>query len=306
MSRVLFARGARGEIIKEIQRSLQETGFDPRGIDGIYGKGTEKAVTEFQQEISVEQTGKLDETTWSRLTDSSVPSLRDRCLQLTATFEGHDFSLAQGNWDGAGITWGIIGFTLIHGGIRKIVSTIHQEAPDLLGETFEDTTDELLEVVRANRSDQLAWADRVSLGKSKVRLAEPWRSRFRRFGQLKEVQALQIRLADEDYFQPALQTAKRFNLKTELGISLAFDIHVQNGGVKTRARQQIEKDLDEHQISGEKELRVVISNAVADHSKKAFREDVRSRKLTIATGVGRVHGSLFLLPNWGLDDLPAR
>jgi hypothetical protein len=34
-----------------------------------------------------------------------------------------------------------------------------------------------------------------------------------------------------------------------------------------------------------------------------FREDVRHRKLTVATGSGQVHGGTFVLRNWGLADL---
>jgi hypothetical protein len=42
---------------------------------------------------------------------------------------------------------------------------------------------------------------------------------------------------------------------------------------------------------------------VADKANPAFRDDVRDRKLTLATGSGRVHGGTFVLRNWGLDDL---
>jgi hypothetical protein len=40
-----------------------------------------------------------------------VPAVFDRSLQLTAAFEGHGFTKLEGNFDGAGLTWGIIGFT---------------------------------------------------------------------------------------------------------------------------------------------------------------------------------------------------
>jgi hypothetical protein len=44
---------------------------------------------------------------------------------------------------------------------------------------------------------------------------------------------------------------------------------------------------------------------VADASAAKWREDVRSRKMTIATGSGEVHGWPYPLRNWGLQDLPA-
>jgi hypothetical protein len=59
--------------------------------------------------------------------------------------------------------------------------------------------------------------------------------------------------------------------------------------------------LEEAPITTEQELRVIVANAVADAS-ASFKEDVRSRKLTVATGTGKVYGETFILSNWGLDE----
>jgi hypothetical protein len=307
MAKVLLAKGVKGEIVRKLQRRLQERGFDPEGIDGDYGNNTQRAVNSFQQANGLTPTGEVDVVTWERLMGVPIPSVRDRSLQLTAAFEGHDFTLAQGNWDGAGITWGIIGFTLKHGELSKIVLEIHQRNPELVRQAFGTKTDELIKVMKSSKAKQLAWADSISLGVKKVKLAEPWRSAFQRFGETEEVQTLQLELTDRDYFQPAVKTAVEFGLKTELGLALSFDIHVQNGGIKPSAREEIEKDLAAHPITSEQELRVIIAHAVADKARGKFREDVRARKLTIATGSGKVHGEMFVLRNWGLDEslLPA-
>jgi Glycosyl hydrolase family 46 len=231
--------------------------------------------------------------------------VRDRSLQLTAAFEGHDFTLAQGNFDGAGVTWGIIGFTLTNGSLSRVVLDVHSRKPALVQQAFGAKADQLLAVVRGSRAQQLAFADSISLGASKSRLAEPWRSGFRRFGELEDVQAIQLDLADRGYFRPALQTARALRLNSELGIALAFDIHVQNGSISSPAREQIRQQLAQHPVDHEREVRVIIANAVANQSRPEFREDVRSRKLTIATGTGSVHGATYVLRNWGLADLPA-
>ena len=52
MARVLFARGARGEIIRRLQLRLMERGVDPKGVDGDYGDNTQKAVAAFRQSSS--------------------------------------------------------------------------------------------------------------------------------------------------------------------------------------------------------------------------------------------------------------
>jgi peptidoglycan hydrolase-like protein with peptidoglycan-binding domain len=48
MARVLFAKGAIGEIIKKIQRRLTALSFDTKSIDGFYGNDTRDAVLLFR------------------------------------------------------------------------------------------------------------------------------------------------------------------------------------------------------------------------------------------------------------------
>ncbi|MBW8879447.1 MAG: chitosanase [Acidobacteria bacterium] len=303
MARVFFAKGVQGEIVRRMQLRLTELGFDTQGIDSVFGQDTVKAVEAFQADRKLGVTGEVDGDTYQKLMGQPVPPVRDRALGLTAHFEGHGFTLAQGNFDGAGITWGIIGFTLSGGELKGIIQEILESKPELVRQAFGARTDQLLGVLKLPMKQQIAFADSISLGASKARLAEPWRSAFRTLGEFPEVQEIQLQHVDEDYFQPALQTAKDFGLKTELGTALAFDIHVQNGGIKAAAREQIRKELAAHPVAAERDLRIIIAHAVADKANPQFRDDVRERKLTLAAGSGRVHGEMFVLRNWGLDDL---
>jgi peptidoglycan hydrolase-like protein with peptidoglycan-binding domain len=294
MNRTLLAPKSRGELVKKVQRGLA---FDQRDIDGVYGNQTRDGVTEFQRNSGLGQTGIVDTTTWINVTGLPVPELFERALGVTADFEGHGYTLAQGNFDGAGITWGIIGFTLQHGEIPAIVLEINSSRPELVRLAFGDLTARLIQVMRASLEKQMEFADSVSIG---PKLAEPWRSAFALFGDLEEVKQVQLRRAREQYFVPAIDTARRLGLTTELGLALAFDIHVQNGGVK----KAIEKDILSQPFSTERKKRVALANAVADASKPKYKEDVRDRKLTLATGSGKVHGAAFTVRDWGLDELP--
>src|SRR6185369_14217083 len=113
----------------------------------------------------------------------------------------------------------------------------------------------------------------------------------------------QLRRAEEAYFGPARTTAQRLGLTTELGIALCFDIHVQNGGLKSEAREIV--DSARTTQTTEAQLRAIVANAVADVSASRWRSDVRERKLAIATGHGSVHGEQLVLESWGLGEYPS-
>jgi murein DD-endopeptidase MepM/ murein hydrolase activator NlpD len=300
-AKIVLGRGALGEHVRQLQARLAELGFDPKGIDGAFGPGTEKAVGAFRKKQGLGAGGEVDAATWQAAMERPVPTLQERALAVTAAFEGHGFDLAAGNYDGAGLTWGIIGFTLQHGSVSALILEAHTQDPSLVQQAFGKNADELLTIMRAPRPRQLAWADSISIGARKTGVREPWKGCFRRFGQLAAVQALQVARVQSAYWDPARRTAKELGLKTELGLALCFDIHVQNGSVRPSAREQIRREVAENPIHKERELRVIVANAVADASRPQYREDVRSRKLTLATGAGKVHGATYVLRNWGLD-----
>lgn len=302
MARLVFARGANGEIIRKIQRNLNRLGFDTRGIDGIYGRGTQEAVALYQEEMGLASTGEMDEITWEVLMKSDIPLLHERCLQLAAAFQGQDFTLVQGNWNGTWLTWGIIGFTLKQGSINHIILEVFDRYPELVRESFGVKTDELIQIMRSSKSHQEMWANGISLGTKKMRVAEPWRSAFARFGETPEVQEVQIKLAEECCFRQAQKMAQTYGLKTELGLALCFDIQVQNGGVEEEARVAIEEDLAACPPRDEKELRLIIAHAVSEKAKRRFRDEVRDRTMTIAHGFGVVRGGKYRLRNWGIDE----
>lgn len=300
MARLLFGRGARGAIIQHIQEKLTAIGFDTKGHDGVYGGDTVSAVTAFQKSAGLPETGNVDDDTWTALMAAPIPPVLDRCLGLTATFEGHGFTLAQGNFDGAGVTWGIIGFTLKHGELKKIIKSAFAEDEALVRSCFGDKTDELLAILDKPMDQQIKWADSISVPPSKAPLMEPWKSAFRKFGETPLAQRLQLERVRDAYYTPALQTARKFGLTTEVGAALCFDIHVQNGGVKSAAENIVRSKMQPGMP--ESEIRVLIANAVADNALPEWREDVRARKVAIAKGAGTVHGLKAELRNWGLDE----
>ena len=304
MSRRLYGIGAIGAVVQEIQAALADADCDPICCDGVYGLQTVAAVSRFQRKKGFPSTGAVDLDTWGALTAGEAPSLFRRCLELTAALEGHGYALAVGNFDGALLTWGIIGFTLADSELPGIVETVDGTHPELLDQAFGHNADVLRQVLAGSSEEQQRWAGSVSTRSGM--LAEPWRSGFAWYGQSAVVQEEQRRRAREDYFVPAIATAKRYRLTTELGLALCFDIHVQNGGIKPAARPAIWETMSALPSgASEQPVREAIAAAVAHCAREEYRADVRARKMMIATGAGEVHGHKFLLENWGLSESPA-
>lgn len=306
MSRTWFGRGLRGMIAKRIQLDLLRQGFfvapAERFADGIYGRDTVSSVSQLQEARALPVTGAVDDETWPQLTHEVLPTLFERCLSITAEFEGHGFGLLQGNFDGAGLTWGVIGFTLSNGEIQALLAAAEAALPG----TLDRVLGPLAPVWRAKtalpRAQQLGWADSISLGANKATVLPEWKIAFARLGEEPVIKRLQLQRAYDAYFVPAAATARKLRLASELGVALCFDCHVQNGTSRAQAVAELVRLAG--QIS-EAEMRRRLANRVADLSAKRWREDVRGRKTTIASGGGNFRNRDYQLVNWGLDDLPA-
>lgn len=58
-----LSSGSRGDDVKLLQTALKALGFNPHGIDGIFGSNTLSALKAFQKANGISQTGKLDSAT---------------------------------------------------------------------------------------------------------------------------------------------------------------------------------------------------------------------------------------------------
>lgn len=297
-------RTVQGELIKKMQQVLINGDFLQDRADGVYGGNTERAVQSFQQQNQLAPTGKVDDQTWQALMSSSSPDLKQRCLQITAEFEGTGFTKAVGNFDGAGITWGIIGFTLSNGELGAVLTEIRSRHPAVFSAAFGELEAKIVEVLNSSHAAQINFANSISLGSSKMRILDVWAKAFERLGSDPSVQAIQLQRT-ENFFEIAERDRQRFNVQNELGLALCFDIAVQNGGIDSTERARIRAKIDQNHPTTQQDLRIIIANVVAENSRPQFIEDVRRRKMTIATAEGTVHGSRFAVKTWGLDDLAA-
>ena len=283
-------RAPNGQIIKNIQTKLQMA-----TVDGVFGNDTDKAVRQWQGNNAISVTGAVDDKTWSQLMQSPPPMLMERALQLTAAFEGNGFGLANGNFDGQGLTWGIIGFTWSNNEVQQILAEAHKTYPVAFSDAFGALESKILAVLEMDHSSQMQWAYSVSVGNGE-RILPDWSTAFATLGAVVGVQAIQLGRVQSRYWSRAATDAATLNVQSEPGQALCFDIAVQNGGLDAGEIQNIQNA----QAASEPALLKIVAQVVADHARPQYRQDVLTRKMTFATGKGTVHGDQYDISSWGI------
>lgn len=227
---------------------------------------------------------------------------RKKLLALTSAFETgtmppHCYSIASGNFDGQGISFGALQYNLGQGTLQPIISSVYKSDPRGFAKAFSGGKDQTItELLQKPRSAQVAWAASITSGR---KLIPGWAEAFKRFGQLPACQNAQVQGA-LPYFTRAEEYCRQYRLRSERAYALMFDIAVQNGSIKRSVAQQINNQLSYiDSISDPKtrewELMKYVANTVAEASNSRWVEDVRKRKLCIANGVGVVHGRKYNL-----------
>lgn len=291
--RILCKRGARGPVVWDLQRALAAQGA-AIDVDGVYGGQTQAALA---------PSGVCEFERWTTVTQRPVPPAGTRAIQLTSAFEAHGYTKVAGDFDGAGLTWGLIGFTLKFGMVQAILKEIYANHRELFERAFGELGRRMEKLAREPLDKQMAFAGEISVPPRKTSVSALWQQGFEALGSFPEVQAIQLRMAEEKYLRPAIATYTSLGLQSELGLALCFDIHVQNGGIGPSARKAIAAEIAGRKLA-ESTVRKIIAAKVADSANPRFRDDVLSRKMTLATGTGRVHGENFVTSDWGVDDFP--
>lgn len=298
-----LARGSYGDLVHILQRALAQSGHYTGGIDSDFGGGTQTAVRRFQLDRQSPDTGFVTADDWVTITGTDWPDLFERCLQVTARFEGQGYTTIVGNFDGAGLTWGIIGFTLNNGEIQRLLRDIDLRDPDLLEASFGSLLPELRAqlALPAGSAAQLRWANSISMGNTRYLVRQDWRNAFSRLGDSPLAKVTQREAAWKRYFVPAEQTAARLGLNSDLGVLLAFDTHVQNGSVKATIARDYLAASQGWPATQQRRRREDLARRIAASARLQYRGDVLARKNTIAVAEGVVHGSRFDLSAWGLS-----
>jgi hypothetical protein len=307
----IFRLGSSGEPVKQIQNVLRTKGLYLGPLDGEYGGGTRAAVIKFQKENVLDPNGVVGEATWRAITGGeAIPaspfesrSLAYRCLALTGAFETGTgipdcFSGISGDFDGQGISVGVLQWNLGQGSLQPLLRDMISMHQGIAKNIFGDHFDALNQVLMLKDNDDgkaesLAFARSIQ-HPNKHQVFEPWRGYARSLGRTPEFQSIQVDHA-HSAFEKAISLCDEYELWSERAVGLMFDIVTQNGSIRAVTREQILGDcrnLSTELSRQERELLVlrIVANRRAEASNTRWIDDVRRRKLCIANGEGTVHG----------------
>src|SRR5205823_13345879 len=116
-----------------------------------------------------------------------------------------------------------------------------------------------------------------------------WEAAFATLGMTPQVQSIENAHA-QHYWAAGLSLANEFQLQSEPGLALCFDIAVQD-----RVTDEILSEISARTAGGisEPEKMGIIAHVIAHYANPRYYDDVLKRKLTFANGQGRVHGELY-------------
>jgi hypothetical protein len=301
----IYRLGASGEEVRHIQQRLAALEFYRGLIDGSFGGGTQAAVRGFQRHAGLAVDGAVAGATWKALfgTELPVPSLLlkpldFRCLALTGAFETDSgfpdcFAGLSGNFDGQGISFGACQWNFGQESLQPLLKDMIKRQPGGVEAIFGEHFAKLVAALAADKRELMNFAAGIQ-HPVKHTLLEPWRGMFKSLGRTDEFHAIELEYAGALY-QAALELCTEYGLWSQRGQALMFDIKVQNGGIshKTRARILANFTGLAANLPGERmelERMKIIANRRAEAAKPRWVEDVRARKLCIASGTGEVHG----------------
>lgn len=218
----------------------------------------------------------------------------ETALKITGKFEGSGFDSFAGDFDGMGVSVGILQWNYGMGTLQKLLKSYHDKFGLIPAKCFPEAID---------ASAHMPAEEAVKFAK-KMQTAE-WKKAWKSFlvtPQMKEVQMGALK----PYADRALQLQRKWELKSVRSYCFFFDVAVQNGSMKVvmpkpasvEAFKRIVSRADQHN----RELwetdvptaeQTILMQAAWERAQLAtvkWRTDVFVRKATIAMGEGIVHG----------------
>ena len=184
-----------------------------------------------------------------------------RALMLTAQFEGSGsgYKTIAGNFDGAGLSLGIIQFNIGEETLQPLLSDILSDNRNLVLSIFgSEKTTELENMLNSSPAEQLTWAISINDASGKSINAE-WTGLFEALCETDEFQAIQDNYI-EPYKERAIAKCDLFGgFSTNRAYAFMFDCSVQCGGFEQSEVDNIRKSITSG-MESTKQIRMVCTH----------------------------------------------
>lgn len=224
-------------------------------------------------------------------------SVFDVCLKITSAFEGAGFGTVTGNFDGMGMSAGIMQWNIGTGSLQAyILNHINPMAYQF--------PEDITPLIKLPKAEALLWFKDICLDAS-GKLKPDWLAAWRNMLVRPEVINLQKNACGK-YFHQAREIAGKlgFSQSNLRAMAWAYDVAVQSWSLKIDKpeahREQAQNILtlygadnmmlwQAQQISDEQVVLVIATHLRALKCRPEYRADFFIRKCTIAVGIGIVH-----------------
>lgn len=212
---------------------------------------------------------------------------------VVGKFEGKGYTQVTGNFDGAGLSGGFLQWNLGSRTLQPIILQFAKQYPDTYRKVMGKLADEFLRVVSGPAVAAVAWADKLSTGKSKHGFDATWKAALEKLLGDPNMQAIQ-RHAAQVYVKDAIEDAKFYGIQTVRGVVLMFNISVQSGPYKAGANSKVPAfgltfaHLGGHALPYKKKL-LALAKAASKTCKPEFEGVVYRRALCIVEGKAEVY-----------------
>jgi hypothetical protein len=226
----------------------------------------------------------------------------ETALSITGKFEGSGYDNVTGNFDGEGLSAGILQWNYGCGSLQPLLKLYQDTHGSITG-----FPEDINASAHMSTGDGIAFARTMQDQTSHI--TPEWKASWRAFLSSPEVIAVQ-----QKYCQKAASAADKLSVDWGMNSTRAFcwffDLVVNNGGLKGVTKPkgtvgEVKQALDTWATKQNKKLWSVMESTeemkilfVAAYertklSRTEFRVDTFNRKATIAMGKGFVHGELF-------------
>jgi hypothetical protein len=241
----------------EVEAAEKETqeAEDFVGRFDAFGDGRDAEWELGEDEVTFEDEGPL--------AGSGLSTAEQKAVEITSLFEtgkrGGFYGLS-GNFDGQGLSFGLVNWTIGTGSLQALLRDFAREQPARWAQVFGQHAPAFLMVItpdsKAAKKVQLKFAveqmntSTLVKGTTKWSIKEPWVTYFKRLSEDKEFQQIQVRyvrnlLKRADYF------CQYFKLKSEMAFAYMFDAVSSHGkwwltkkfAGREKRRIEIEKKL---------------------------------------------------------------